>query len=127
MSRPEPEWPRLVEPGPLTFVRIDHQTRLQFGDVEVTIEADFTLTVAAVEHHLDPGERSGLGPLLGIYPDDLIAATAGADCSLSLEFARGASIHVEQDAHYEAWQISGPGTRLVVCPPQGDGTLAVWE
>jgi len=41
--------------------------------------------------------------------------------------ASGAKILVEQDPHYEAWESVGPGSRLVVCPPAGNGTLTVWE
>ena len=91
------------------------------------IESPFALTVGGVEYRLNPESRGGLGPLLDVYPDDLVAAVTGPDCSLTLKFASGARILVEQAPDYEAWEIVGPGSRLVVCPPAGNGTLTVWE
>ncbi len=117
----------LIADSALTYIRVDHQTRLQFGDAEVVIETPFTLTAAGVEHRLDPEARSGLGPLLAVYPNDLVAATARPDCSLVLDFVSGARIVIDQHPSYEAWSIVGPGSRLVVCPPAGAGTLSVWR
>lgn len=125
--RPDAEPTVLIGPCAITYISVNHQTRLQFDDVEVVIESPFVLSADGVEHQLDPQDRSGLGPLLNVYPDDLLAAVTRRDCSLTLEFASGATIFVEQDPHYEAWQIDGPGSRLVVCPPAGDGTLSIWE
>lgn len=113
---PEPE---------LTYIRVSHQTRLQFGQTEVVIESPFELRVAGVRHALDPGERAGLGPLLAVYPDVLGTAAVDSDGTLRLLFASGSSLVVPPDDHYEAWQIEGPGTRLVLCTPGGT-ELAVW-
>ena len=111
----------------LTFVRIDHQARLQFNDTEVVIETPFVLHTGLVTYNLDPGERSELGPILALYPDALVDATVDDSATLRLRFASGASITVAQDANYEAWQVNGPGNYLVVCTPGTDGGLAVWS
>jgi hypothetical protein len=110
----------------VSFIRIDHQTRLQLGEAEIVIESPFTLRSAGSEYVLDPGERGGLGPLLALWPDELTMVRAGADGTLHLAFGSGATVIVPPDPHYEAWQVVGPGTALTVCLPGAEGELAVW-
>ncbi len=43
-----------VPPGDLAFIRIDHQARLQFDDLEVVIESTFSLESAG-SHYLRYG------------------------------------------------------------------------
>jgi hypothetical protein len=112
----------------LTFIRVDYQTRLQFGSTQVVIEQRFDLTANDVLHSLDPANRSELGPLLDIYPDLLAEATADRDRVLRLAFVSGAQIVVPPHERYEAWSIVGPGTGLVVCTPGTyGGELAIWS
>jgi Family of unknown function (DUF6188) len=120
------DWQMDIEDPDLSFVRIDHQTRLQFGDVEVMIESPFVLTIAGADHLLDPGDRWGLGPLLGLYPDSLTASRVDPDGTLLLNFAGGASVAVPQDVNYEAWSVIGRDNALVVCMPGTAGELAIW-
>ena len=91
------------------------------------IETAFSLTANGTEHTLDPGHREELGPFLALYPATLSSATVDADLTLRLSFASGAAITVPQHPRYESWHIVGPGSRLIVCPPAGAGTLAVWR
>lgn len=112
--------------GDVSFIRIDHQVRLQVGEAEIVIESPFTLRAEGTEYALDPGERGGLGPFLALWPDSLTMASAGSDGTLHLAFGKGATLIVPPDPHYEAWQIAGPGTALIVCVPGADGQLAVW-
>jgi Family of unknown function (DUF6188) len=124
---PGPDWLLGLCDVDLTRLWVDHACSLIFEESRVMIENSFTLhTVDGAEHLLDPGERRSLGPLLAIYPDRLIRASVASDGSLRLDFVSGAWIHVPQDDHYEAWEVSGPGGRLVVCPPAGGPGLAVW-
>jgi len=110
----------------MTFIRIDHQTRLQFGDFEVVIESPFRVTALdGSEYRLDPGVRTSLSPVLDLYPDALITATVDAEASLRLRLASGATLDVPADARFEAWQVNGPDGFLVVCTPGGH-RLAVW-
>jgi hypothetical protein len=118
--------PLRLRAADLTFIRIDHQTRLQFGLFEVVIETPFVLVVDEEERLLDPADRSNLGPLLALYPDSLASASIDEHAALSLMFASGASITVRQDPCYEAWQINGPDGYLVVCTPGTTGDLATW-
>jgi hypothetical protein len=90
------------------------------------IEGAFHVRVAGVNHLLDPADRSRLGPLLDLYPNHLDSAGIDPDGTLSLTFARGGQIRVPPDAQFEAWQVVGPGRRLIVCPPNGQ-RLAVWR
>lgn len=107
----------------LSYIRIDHQTRLQFEDVEVVLEGPFLLTVGGVTVSLD--EKEDLGPLLVLYPDTLASLSVGSDCTLRVTFMSGASIEVPADPQYEAWQVVGPGAALVVCEPGGEA-LSCW-
>ncbi|MGZ6576096.1 MAG: DUF6188 family protein [Solirubrobacteraceae bacterium] len=110
----------------LTYVRIDHQTRLQFDDAGVVIEAPFTLRRDGVDDLLDPADRSRLGPLLDLYPDTLSALDVDPYFGLRLGFHSTATVEVPAPPRYEAWQIIGPGSSLIVCPPSGSPGLAVW-
>lgn len=111
----------------LAFIRIDHQTRLQFGQVEIVIETPFRLRVEGAERTLDPGQRADLGELLAIYPATLVSAVVAPDLTLRLTFESGTRIDVPQHPRYESWHVVGPGQSMIVCPPTGDGTLAVWR
>jgi hypothetical protein len=114
-----------ISPRNLTFIRIDDQVRLQFADVEVVIEGAFVVEADGVAEHLQPGQRSGLGPLLALYPDTLTSATVDPDATLRLAFVSGAALSVAPDPDYEPWQIVGPGTSVVVCLPGESGELAI--
>jgi hypothetical protein len=115
-----------LTPGDVTFIRIDHLTRLQVGGVEVVIESPFTLRAGGREYALDPRERGALGPLLALYPDTLNAASTGSDGTLHLTLGSGATITVPPNPLYEPWQIVGPGSAMIVCMPGTEGRLVIW-
>ena len=98
----------------LTYVAVNFQTRLRFGRTEVVIESPFRLTVGDARHDLDPNDRSGLGPLLAVYPDILDRISMSSRGTLTLTFVSGASLTVEPDDHYEAWSVDD-----FFCPPGG--------
>jgi hypothetical protein len=115
-----------IEHADLTYIRIDHQARLQFGEIEVVIEGPFVLTVDGVIHRLDPQARIDLGPLLALYPTSLSVAYVSERATLHLDFDNGATITVPQDAQYEAWQIHDDRGWLLVCLPGKSGDVAEW-
>jgi hypothetical protein len=110
----------------LSFIKVDHQTRLQFGETEVVIESPFVLEVAGHKYYLDSSEGANLGPVLALYPGSLLTAAVDDLGTLSLHFSDGATVSVQQDPQYEAWQVNGPGNYLVVCTPGTTGELAIW-
>ena len=116
-----------IDDRDLAFIRIDFQTRLQFGATEVTIGCPFSLRRDGSEVNLDPEDRDSLGPILTLYPDSLRSASIDSGGTLRLEFVSGAEITVPQDPHYEAWVVQGPGEQLVVCTPGTTGDLAIWS
>lgn len=124
MITPTRDWVMRVERGDLTWIEVDHSVRLRFDQTVVTIESPFVFRRDEVDHHLDPGERAGLGPLVAVYPDALARSGVEENGTLVLGFTSGVTIAVPADEHYEAWQISGPDGYLVVCAPGGN--LAVW-
>jgi hypothetical protein len=91
----------------LSWIRVDDQTRLQFGETELVIEGPFRLLVGATEIPLDPTDRGALGPLLGLYPDSLMRLTMARDGTLEATFASGAVISVPPSPRFEAWSIGG--------------------
>lgn len=125
--RVEAGWKLNFAPSDLSFLRVDHQARLQFGRTEVMIESPFHMLVGGVDHRLDPEDRPRLGPFLGLYPNTLAAASVDARASLNLTFTDGATITVPADPQFEARQVNGPGTFLVICVPGTSGELAIWK
>jgi hypothetical protein len=63
----------------LSFIRVDHQTRLQLEDVEIVIEGRFKLHRDGTDFEVDPADRQALGPALALYPTTLTAAAIDAD------------------------------------------------
>ena len=120
-------WELKIDPCELSFLRVDHQVRLQFKKTEIVIESPFILRIGGVDYHLDPGERRNLGPFLGLYPNTLVSASVDAQATLQLAFGDGATITVPADPQYETWQVNGPGNFLVVCVPGTSGDLSIWE
>lgn len=110
----------------LVSIEIDFRAKLKFGDTTIAIGTPLRLTVKGQPHTLDPEARATLGPLLAIYPATVVSGTVGLDLTLRLEFTSGVVIEVPQDPAFEAWEINGPGSRIIVCPPAGGSGLAIW-
>lgn len=120
--------PAGLAPRELRYIRVDHQIRLHLdGDVQIVIESPFDLIAGGMTHHLDPLERTGLGPMLDVYPSIVSSLTIDQDATLLVEFDSGARVVVPPDEAGEAWQIVGPGDALVVCNPGTDGLLSIWQ
>ena len=121
---PGKDWSLAIEATAITCIRVDHQSRLQFGDTEVMIETSFRLHTGDTEHVLEPSERAGLGPLLALFPDigPRLRRTSRKPAAGLRQWIMD---QYPPDSDYEAWQVAGPGSRLVVCAP-GGRTLAVW-
>lgn len=83
-----------VEDRDLSFIRVDHQLRLQFGGTEVVIETPFTLAGNGEQRRLDPQDRQDLGPVLGLYPDVLQTLAVDPDGTLRLDLESGSSLTV---------------------------------
>jgi hypothetical protein len=105
------------------------QARLVFAPIktEITLGTAFNLTLEGNEYSLDPEHRSDLGPFLAVYPATIVSAIISPDLGLQVQFTNGAQIEIPQDPNYEGWQIAGPGSRLIVCPPAGGSGLAIWD
>jgi hypothetical protein len=115
-------WSFRIDPPDLTFIRIDHQVRLQFSAIEVVIETPFELSTPQGTNQLDPAGRAGLGLILAIYPTSLVSATSSAG-TLNMRFEGAVSLSVPPHSRHEAWQINGPRGFLFVCTPGGDTAL----
>jgi hypothetical protein len=127
MIRVRDGWTLKLAPCDLTYLRVDHQARLQFGESEVVIGSRFVLQAGEVESFLDAEQRSALAPFLSLYPNTLTHASVDSQATLRLTFGSGATVTIPSDPQYEAWQVNGPGNSLVVCVPGNSGQLAIWE
>jgi Family of unknown function (DUF6188) len=98
----------------LSFVRIDHQSRLQFGRTQVAIGSPFVLEVAGTTYLLDPERREALGPLVALFPGSLRWLWTSAQGELTALFQSGAKITVAPDPVAKAWSVGS-----VYCVPGG--------
>ena len=108
VTRAGEDWSLELSPCDLTYLRVNHQARLQLGEAEVVIEGAFRVQEGDLELTLDPGDRRALSPFLGLYPNTLVDASVDAEATLRLSFSSGAIVTVPSDPHYEAWQVSEP-------------------
>lgn len=117
----------IVPDGTLSWISVDHRTRLQFGVVEIVIESPFLLRTNGADVTLDPAQREALGPLLAIYPDTVELVRVDTDATLRLKFQSGAEMAVRADPQFEAWSVVGPGAKMLVCLPGDRGEIAIWS
>lgn len=89
----------------LSFIRIDYQSRLQFGETEVVIGSPFELEMDGVVHHLDPRRWEALGPLVALFPGTLRWLWTSAHGALTAVFQNGARVRVTPDAMTRAWSV----------------------
>ena len=91
----------------ISWIRIDYQCRIQFGDAELIIETPFELTAAGRWYQLDPNDRGGLGAFAALYPDTVADILMSLDGELSMTFASGARLVVPPHPRFEAWSLGG--------------------
>ena len=89
----------------LSFIRIDHQSRLRFGRTEVMIGGPFVLEKDGVVHRLHPRRWDALGPLVALYPSAARWLWASVDGELTLVFEHGAVLTVSPDPVSTAWSV----------------------
>ena len=106
----------VLEDSTLSFIRIDHQSRLRFGRTEVMIGGPFVLEMGGVVHHLSPQRWDALGPLVALYPRSVRWLWTSAQGELKAVFQHGAVLTVPTDPANTAWsvgnvyaQTGGPG------------------
>jgi Family of unknown function (DUF6188) len=95
----------VLEEPTLSYIRIDEQPRLQFGETEVVIGIHFTLEVDGNLHHLDPNRSDELGPLVGLYPSTMRWLWTSAEGELTAVFEGGATLRVTPDSMTKAWSV----------------------
>ncbi len=106
----------MLEEPALSFIRIDHQSRLRFGRTEVMIGGPFTLELGGTVHHLSPQRWGALGPLVALYPSSVRWLWSSAQGELKMVFQHGAVLTVPTDPISTAWSVGnifaqsvGPG------------------
>jgi hypothetical protein len=104
----------LLEEPAVSYIRVDDQSKLQFGETELVIGAPFRLEVDGVVHGLDPQRWKDLGPLLGLYPSAVRWAWTSVGGDLTVVFDNGAVLSVAPDPTLRAWSLGS-----VYCLPAG--------
>lgn len=91
------------------------------------METPLVLTVDDGQVTLPPDADSdeALQPVHRLVGRSVTAATYAETGSLRVEFTDSATLTVEPDPDYEAWNVLGPNGLLVVCMPGGE--LAFWS
>lgn len=95
----------VLEETTLSFIRIDHQSRLRFGRTEVMIGSPFELELDGVVHHLSPQRWDALGPLVALYPGSVRWLWTSAEGELTLVFHHRAVLTVSPDPSSTAWSV----------------------
>lgn len=111
----------------ITKENIEFSTSLYTdADYEIDIAGEFSMRIGGeqinfdlTEHGLEPAE---LPSLLHRKIASAIAEESGA---LALDFEDGTRLRVEPSPRYEAWTMTGPHGRMIVCMPGGE--LAIWS
>ncbi len=75
------------------------------------------------ELHAEEEPRAALAPALALLGRELESAVAYESGALELAFNEDMSLFVPADPHYEAWEASGIGHRLISLP---GGGLSFW-
>lgn len=106
----------VLEDPSLSFIRIDHQSRLQFGRCEVVIASPFAVQMGGLAHHLHPHHTEGLGPLLALFPGTVRWLWTSTKGQLNAVFVHGATLTVPPHPVTTAWSVGS-----VYCLPTDPG------
>ena len=95
--------------------------------VEVVVESTF-LHCAANGHRTlcSPERPATVAPALAVLHRCVEWASTSDDGALTLAFDDGSGLTVWPTPEFEAWQVVGPGSALVVCMP-GGGRAVEWS
>lgn len=99
----------LDEPA-LSFIRIDEQSRLQFGRTEVVIATPFVLELQGTVHFLDPQRHDALGPLVALFPGRARWLWTSPDGEMTVLFRNGNTVRVPPSPTVRAWSVGGVPT-----------------
>ncbi len=100
----------------LSFIRIDHQSRLQFGRCEVVVGSPFVVVIRGLAHHLHPQHWDELGPLVALFPGTVRWLWTSTHGQLNAVFNGGSTLTVPPDPVTTAWSVGS-----VFCLPGGPG------
>ena len=93
--------------------------------LKIEVPFDVASPQAASERFGSDGRPSAWGSAADALLNNTVAdASVTAEGVLRLAFADGTRLDVEPSQHWEAWQLEGPGERLIVCGPGGQ--LSRW-
>lgn len=115
-------WRLALEHAVVSMLKIDFRLSLVLGEaadaVELIVETPFHVVSSGVDILCipeKPGTLSPILPLVNTTVNSLVITEAG---HIFVEFDNGASLSIDPDPSYEAWQLAGT-IGLLVCSPGG--------
>jgi Family of unknown function (DUF6188) len=117
---------RVVVDGALRL-QLAAPSRLPRAGVEVVVESTFLHCAANGYRSLcTPDRPATVAPALAVLHRSVEWASTSDEGALTLAFDDGSGLTVWPNSDFEAWQVVGPGSALVVCMP-GGGRPAEWS
>ena len=89
------------------------------------VENDYTFNTSTESWNVSPDSLADSERVPSLTNRTISSATTDQSGILQVSFTDGHHLTVVRDADYEAWSITGPDGRKVVCLPGGD--LATWS
>lgn len=121
----------LIEPANtvVQMIQIDFRVGLLLSDaandLQIYLGTPFSLrSTVGVEHHLDPGKTTALGPVLNLFNAEVLKVAITKLGDLEISFQNGFVLQSSPDEAFEAWEALTRGIRLVCAP---EGGVVVYE
>jgi hypothetical protein len=116
-------WNLKFQRGDLRLIRIDFRLGLLIMDgvetIDICIETAFTMENKEDNFICTPEDPKSLSPILPLVNSRVDLVVIENSGQLTIHFDSGASIRINPDPSYEAWQLGASSGFLMVCPPEG--------
>jgi Family of unknown function (DUF6188) len=95
----------LFDQATVSSIRVSDQIDFHFGQMVLVVSAPFSLRKEGTVHHLDPRDRSRLGPALTLFPLTISWLWVLVSGDLHAQFDGGAELSVPSNPESSAWSL----------------------
>ncbi len=110
--------------GSVQLIQVDFRLGLLISDApsqaKLFIETPCFLRGPSGVSLLTPAKSASLAPILSFFNAPVRSIAIRKTGRLALSFGDGTLLEVEPDDAYEAWQLGGSGSFLLICSPGGE-------